>query len=102
MTRPRLLVVTHDYTLTGAPIALFNAVARLTTAFDIHVVSQTDGALRRAFLDAGIDAQVVPSVISDANVSAGIVGSYDMVLCNTLVSCVPIYSAHRLKKPSLW
>jgi O-antigen biosynthesis protein len=102
MTRPRLLAFSHDYTLTGAPIALFNALVGLKSGFDILVLSQTDGPLRKALLDAGINAQAIPNVLSDSNVSAGLLDSYDAVLCNTLLTCLPIHAAHRLGKPSVW
>jgi len=102
MTRPRLLAVSHDFTLTGAPIALFNVLLGLKAAYDIQVVSQTDGPLRGELLGAGIDAQVVPNVLNDVNISAGLLASFDLLFANTLNTYFPIHAAHRLGKPSIW
>ena len=102
MTRPRLLVVSHDYSLTGAPIALFNALPGLKGSYDIQVVSQQDGPLRENLINCGIPAQLVPDVLSNAQVAAGLLASFDLLLTNTLLSCVPIYAAHHHNKPSLW
>jgi O-antigen biosynthesis protein len=102
MTRPKLLVFSHDYTLTGAPIALFNALIGLKSTFEILVLSQTDGPLRTALMDAGIRAEAVPNVLADSKVSARVMESQDIVICNTLLTCVPIHAAHQLGKPSLW
>jgi glycosyltransferase involved in cell wall biosynthesis len=102
MTRPRLLAVSHDFSLTGAPIALFNVLSGLKSDFDILVVSHSDGPLRAELQSAGINAQVAPNILGDLNVSAALLPSFDVLFANTLNTCVSIHAAHRLGKPSLW
>jgi len=102
MPHPRLLAVSHDYSLTGAPIALLNLLAGLTSQFDILVASPCDGPLRQHFLAHRIHAIVVPNLFHDVNVAAALLLSYDAVLANTLLSPLPIHAAYQIRKPSFW
>jgi glycosyltransferase involved in cell wall biosynthesis len=99
---PRLLVISHDYSLTGAPIALLNLVTGLPTHFDILVASPFDGPLRQHFLARQIHAIVAPNLHQDINIAGALLLSYDAVFANTIVSFLPIHAAHQLHKPSLW
>jgi glycosyltransferase involved in cell wall biosynthesis len=100
--RPRLLVVSHDYSLTGAPVVLLNLVGGLINDFDILVAAPFDGPLRPHFLKLGIHAIVAHNLHRDINVGGGLLLSFDLLLANTLLSFLPIHAAHQLKKPSVW
>jgi glycosyltransferase involved in cell wall biosynthesis len=102
MTRPKLLAASHDFSLTGAPIALFNVLNGLKAGYDIQVVSQTEGPLRGELHRAGIDAQVIPNVLNDINICESVLASFDLLFANTLNCCLPIHAAHHLGKPSIW
>lgn len=102
MSRPRLLAVSHDFSLTGAPIALFHLVLELTRDFEVLVVGPVDGPLREKYIDHNIHALCVRNLSADINVSADLLRSFDAVLCNTIISFLPIHAAHHLQKPSIW
>jgi glycosyltransferase involved in cell wall biosynthesis len=102
MSRLRLLVETHEYSLTGAPIALLNLVAGLASTMDVVVAGSMDGALRQHFLARQINAVIVPELDKDVNVSRSLLLSFDALLANTLVSFMSIHAAHQLNKPSVW
>lgn len=102
MRRSRLLAVTHEYSRSGAPIALLNLLPGLASRFDILVASPIDGPLRDQFLDKNVQAIVVPNLDKDADMSVGLLLSFDALLASTLLSFVSIYAAHQMQKPSLW
>jgi glycosyltransferase involved in cell wall biosynthesis len=102
MTRPRLLAVSHDFTLTGAPIVLFNALQGLKTNYDITVVSKADGELRKELQRADIQTEIVANVLSDLNVTTNLLDNFDVLFANTLNTYFSIHAAHRSSKPSIW
>jgi glycosyltransferase involved in cell wall biosynthesis len=101
-SRPRLLAISHEYTLTGAPVCLLHALRRLSGDFDILVASHTDGPLRRHFIESGFHTIVVPNLNRDANYAASLLLSYDAVFANTVIAFPAIHAAHHMKKPSFW
>jgi len=100
--RPRLLVLSHSYSVTGAPIALLNLVRGLTEDFDILVASPFEGPLRQHFMACGIHAIVAPNLDQDINISGALLLSFDAVLANTVLTCQAIHAAKQLDKPSIW
>jgi len=80
MPRPcrRLLAVSHDYSYSGAPIALYRALPGAGD-WEVLVASPFDGPLRAGYRRAGIRADVAPGLRGGAAVRA----------------------AHRLGKPAL-
>jgi len=97
----RLLVVSHDFSLTGAPIALQKLLTSLRDRFEFHVVSHYDGPMRAVFKEGGIDAAVVPFVHTKLEVCTEALAPYDGLVANTLLSMVSIRTAVELGKPSL-
>jgi O-antigen biosynthesis protein len=102
MNRPRLLVLSHDYTLTGAPIALFTLCSGLTDQFDLLVASPIDGPLRHQFAARGIHALVLPDILSKPDITEHLMLSFDAVLANTILSYAAVHAAARHGKPSVW
>jgi glycosyltransferase involved in cell wall biosynthesis len=102
MARRRVLVISHEYSLSGAPIALFHLLTRLSGRVDFLVASPSDGPLGAAFLERGINALVVPNILNDESISSKLLDSYDALLANTLLSYTPIHAAAKAEKPALW
>ena len=102
MPRPRLLAITHDYTRTGAPILLFNLVTALAERFDLLVASPAPGPLQQDYFAARLHAIVVPELLNNVVMAAGLMTSFDVLLANTMLGFVPIHAARRVNKPSLW
>jgi glycosyltransferase involved in cell wall biosynthesis len=102
MTRKRLLAISHDFSASGAPIALFNVLEGLKDDYDVLVAAGGDGPLRQDYLSSGILAVVIPNLLTDENINGNLLLSFDAVLANTLLSCMSIRAASHLKKPSVW
>jgi len=89
-TRPRVILVSHEPTRSGAPLVLLRLARRLqsTTSIDCRVVLLADGPLRKDF------AAVAPTIVVP-NLVDGFAGLADMlrqssspcvVLCNTIAT----------------
>ena len=98
MRSRKLLVATHEYTLSGAPIALFNLIRGLAPHLDITIVGREDGPLRQRFQAMRIDAMVVPEFQGLENHLAG----FDAVLANSLVSHRAVHAAQKMHKFCIW
>ena len=102
MPRPcrRLLAVSHDYSYSGAPIALYRALPGAGD-WEVLVASPFDGPLRAGYRRAGIRADVAPGLRGGGDVAAELLRSADVLLANRLLSCAAVRAAHRLGKPAL-
>jgi glycosyltransferase involved in cell wall biosynthesis len=102
MSRKRLLVISHDFSLTGAPIALLNLLAGLRDKFQITVVAPGEDALRPQFEQLGFETSLHIDLIREPNITAELMQNHDLLLANTLVSFNAIHGAARAGKPSMW
>jgi GT2 family glycosyltransferase/glycosyltransferase involved in cell wall biosynthesis len=99
----RLMFVTHDLSLSGAPIVLAMLAQYLTSVgFDVTVYSPTEGPLREKFQQVGIEVVVVSDLLTDALRASEIVTRYDGVVANTIMTWQVIHAARAFQKPSLW
>lgn len=81
----RILAVTHELTLTGAPLVLVSALALLgQSGCDVVLLSPCDGPIRQRAVDAGITVIIDPAVAEREDWEA-IVPGYDMLLICTVV-----------------
>ena len=99
--RARLLAVTHEYSASGAPVALRNALTGLTARYEIEVAGPNDGPLRAHYASAGIRAVVVPGMLEDARVCAELVAPHDLLLANTIVRYASVRAANALNTGSI-
>jgi glycosyltransferase involved in cell wall biosynthesis len=102
LNRGKLLVVSHSFGMTGAPISLFNLLLNLRDRFTMLVVGREDGPLRQRFIDQQIEAVVEPEVMADTRLATRLLKNFDGLACNTLPAFIPIYAAAAAGKPSLW
>jgi O-antigen biosynthesis protein len=100
--RARLLAVTHEYSVSGAPIALYQGLAGLGSRYAIEVAGPQDGPLRARYAAAGMAATVVPGLLDDTGVAARLLARHDLLLANTILGHGPVRAAHGLGKPALW
>lgn len=62
----RVLVVSHELSLTGAPLVLVQAVKVLKKMdYDVLVVSPVDGPLRETYLDSHVPVIIEPQLLTD-------------------------------------
>jgi glycosyltransferase involved in cell wall biosynthesis len=98
----KLLVVSHDFSLSGAPVALLNLVRGLSPHYEIRVVAPNGGDLQKDFTACSVDAQVVTNVTEQSTVMEEQVQWADQVLGNTIFSGRALYAARKQGKKSLW
>ena len=100
--KPRLLAITHDYSLCGAPVVLYKGLCGLAERYQLEVAGPKDGPLRERYAAAGVRAVVAPGLLEDPGVAARLLAGRDLLLANTIVSFLPVRAAAELGKPSLW
>jgi GT2 family glycosyltransferase/glycosyltransferase involved in cell wall biosynthesis len=115
--RLKVLMVSHNLNLEGAPRVLFDHAAYFvkTGGYAVTIVSQEDGPLRGKIERAGISLGIMEGVMprpgeapSDYATRLRGVGetlgmsSFDLVICNTLVSFWGVVLADMSKLPVIW
>ncbi|MBZ0170738.1 MAG: glycosyltransferase, partial [Phycisphaerales bacterium] len=113
----RLLLLTHNLNLEGAPLFLLEYATWMVreAGFAIEVLASQDGPLRDAFAQLGAGVTIVDSeplyAAADeetffahlADIRTGIDwDNLDLVVCNTLVSFWGVHLARLADKPSLF
>ena len=82
----KILLVTHELTLSGAPMVLFYAAEILKkNGYDVVVVSPFEGPLKEKFLEEGIRVCVDDSINQDNQFIRVWAEEFDGVIVNTLV-----------------
>ena len=102
---PRLLMFSHDLSLSGAPLMLWMLAKHLLTLrprFRIQVLSSCPGPLEAVFNQAGIAVTVDRDTVQDARWCAHYMADQDLVVANTIVSWRAVVAAKALEKPCLW
>lgn len=115
----RLLAATHNLRIEGAPNSAFELLSGISrdNRFEVTVISPSDGPLRAAYLDAGIDVRVLDRELSinrhlrnvgdyeglhgKLNQAVGL-DRYDVVYANTAELFWVIDAAHSSGVPSVW
>lgn len=96
------MILSHELTMTGAPIVLTSAVPVLRSmGFEVVVLGPADGGSLPLFLDAG--AAVVTR--SDCVMNSplwGLATSADFVLANTVVEAAAVSTLNGSFVPVLW
>ncbi len=115
--RLRLLLLTHNLNLEGAPLFLLEYATYMArdAGFGLEILASQDGPLRAAFEALGahitlVDAATIYAADNEelfhdrlADVSHQIDWDHiDVVVCNTLVSFWGVHLAQRAGKPSLF
>lgn len=94
----KVLVISHELSLTGAPVVLAHAVRLLKQAnWQIVVVSPVDGSMREEFLREGIPVLIMGDMDNNRD-WLRCAHDFDLVLVNTIV---PFRQVERLCKTNL-
>ena len=98
-----ILFVSHDLTLTGAPIVLMDAVRTSLRNGDYPVVvSPVDGPLRKKYLELGVTVIVDASAAENGRWFECFAKNFDLVVVNTLACTEPIRFLSGSLPPVLW
>jgi glycosyltransferase involved in cell wall biosynthesis len=101
----RLLLVSHDLSLSGGPLLLAQLAESLVPAgFDVTVVAAEDGPVRDIYQAVGAAVVVRPSLghlMVNVAPLIDLVAATDVVVANTLVNWRAVHAARAFAKPSL-
>jgi glycosyltransferase involved in cell wall biosynthesis len=103
--RPRVLFVSHETTLSGAPIQLVHLAGWLQErGWTILVATPDHGPISEMLAAAGVPTEVEPALLTDLTHSwlRERCQEFDVVVANTIASWPAIRAAHLEGKPALW
>jgi GT2 family glycosyltransferase/glycosyltransferase involved in cell wall biosynthesis len=99
----RLLLVTHDLALNGAPLFLYRLAKYLVrNGYSATVLSPHAGPLQRLYKEANIPVIVEPTALDDARVAFSLLNDYDVTLVNTILAWRSVYAAKASQKRCVW
>lgn len=100
---PELLFVSHDLSLSGAPILLLQLViwCKRNGVF-VVVMAPDDGPLRAQYEAAGIPLIIDPLIMKGHESFVKFARDFDCVVANTIRSEPAVRSAHAAKTPVIW
>ncbi|HEX8490963.1 MAG TPA: glycosyltransferase family 4 protein, partial [Chthoniobacterales bacterium] len=102
---PRVLFVSHETTLSGAPIQLVHLAGWLHKAgWDICVATPDEGPISQMLTDAGVATVVEPTLLTDLEHVwlRQRCREFDVVVANTIASWPAVRAAHLEGRPVLW
>ena len=98
----RALILSHELTMTGAPIVLVSAVPVLRSlGFEVVVLGPTDEGPLQLFLEAGAAVVTRPDCVTSSALW-GLATSADFVLANTVVEAPVVRTLNGSFVPVLW
>lgn len=98
----KILVLSHELSLTGAPIVLRHAVHILRQEnHQVVVMSPKDGPLREAFLQENIPV-IIRRDLDESEAWLRWANEFDLVLVNTVVPFRQIQQLGHIQKPVMW
>lgn len=103
MHKPRLLLISHELTRSGAPLLLFMTAKYLQRrGFSPYLLCPVDGPLREEYARSGINIHITPHILRDARVGLAWCQRSDLVLANTILSWRIVFSARAVGVPCFW
>ena len=103
--RPRVLFVSHETTLTGAPIQLLHLVRRLQEdGWDLAVAAPEPGPISELLAADGAAIVIHPGLLEEPGHEKlrELSAQFDVVVANTVVSWRAVRAAHSEGKPVIW
>jgi O-antigen biosynthesis protein len=99
-----LLLISHDLSLSGAPLVMFWLASELKArGHAVRVAAYRRGPLQQAYQEAGIETIIDPFLIYDARVGYHLCQSADVVLANTVFAHRVALAARAVNTPHvLW
>lgn len=100
--RKRALILTHEFSMTGAPIVLVNAIPVLQSmGYETVVLGPGNGKAMTLFLEAGANVVTNPGMLSNLALY-GIALNCDLILINTVCQLEAIHRLSGAQVPVLW
>ena len=100
---PDLLFVSHDLSLSGAPILLLQlAIWCKRNGIFVLVVAPADGPVREKYEAAGIPLIIDPLIMNRHESFVELARDFDCVLANTIQSEPAVQSAFAARVPVIW
>lgn len=101
--RPRLFLVSHELTRSGAPLLQFMTAKYLQRrGYSPYLLCPVEGPLREEYSQLGINIHIAPHILRDARVGAAWCERADVVLANTILSWRIVFSAKAVGVPCFW
>lgn len=98
----KILMVTHELSMTGAPVVLSHAARILRDAgWQVVLVSPEDGMLRKTFLEEQIPVLIEESIY-EKDTWLSYAGEFDLILVNTVVPFPCIQQLENFPVPVIW
>lgn len=100
---PRVLLITHDLSLTGAPLMLYYAAKILRkNGYNVTIYSKADGPLRYDYLKSGISTGIFENFDFDDCEIERYFSGYHMILANTVVLSKLVKQLEKTGTPVMW
>jgi O-antigen biosynthesis protein len=101
---PDVLLVSHDLSMSGAPIVLFSfALFLKQNNYFVTVVSPLDGPLASKYRDSGIPLMIDASILDNPlSETITFMASFDLILANTILAWRSIAIAQENQIPVMW
>lgn len=97
----RLLLITHDLLYEGAPLVLLSIAKELQKrGYSIALLSPTDGPLRSAYEQNGMDVHIHP--LHRVQQNTHFIDQFDALIANTLVAYPFIQQMEEWTQPVIW
>lgn len=98
----RIFIITHDLSMTGAPIVLTYAMkAMKNEGYQIFVMSPVDGPLRDEFMKYA-DMMIVDTMLYKNDYWLDVAASFDLAFVNTIVPYECIQMLEQIDIPVIW
>ena len=101
--RPRVLLVGHELSSTGAPAILVEVASALKRAGMLVVIAvAAGGPLVGDCLALGIPVIVDEAILKESERVSRFIAGFDVVGANTILSWPVVHAAHRAGRPCIW
>ena len=101
--KKRILVITHELSLTGAPLALMDMIDICKKqGYPVDVISMEEGDLRGMLEEWDISVEIKTDFLTDIEGFMERCRAYGLIVVNTLLAFPPIYILNLLPRPVLW
>jgi len=99
-----VMMVSHDLSLSGAPIIMRNLTSYINsqTNFFVSLFSPCKGELLEQYRDLGISSIIDPLILTSPNSCSKLIEDHDLIVVNTIVCWKMVLEAKRLGKSVLW
>jgi GT2 family glycosyltransferase len=101
--RGDVILVSHDLSLSGAPIMLYDTAKVLTEqGYFVIIFCPADGPLRKMYQDAGIPVIVDELVLQQHHTFERFAKNFDYIICNTVVTWSVVKQMQHIVKTIWW